>query len=102
MAPSGRDSNLQILLILGNSQGYIPSPDGDRGIPSDALRLLKRGGRLLVDIVNSATPRSRFNPAALQEIGDDIVACRSRCLDGAIARGPPSSEAPRPQGGASR
>ena len=74
------------VLILGNSLGYIPSPDGDRDILSEALRLLKHGGRLLIDIVNGATLRSRFNPVAWHEIGDDIVVCRNRTLDGALVR----------------
>ena len=74
------------VLILGNSLGYIPSPDGDRDILSEALRLLKSGGRLLIDIVNGATLRSRFNPVAWHEIGNDIVICRNRSLDGAVVR----------------
>ncbi|MBU2056087.1 MAG: class I SAM-dependent methyltransferase [Proteobacteria bacterium] len=70
------------VLILGNSLGYIASPEGDRAILSEAMRLVKRGGRLLIDIVNGATLRSRFNPLAWHEIGDDIVVCRNRSLDG--------------------
>jgi D-alanine-D-alanine ligase len=74
------------VLILGNSLGYIPSPDGDRDILSEALRLLKSGGRLLIDIVNGATLRRRFHPVAWHEIGDDIVVCRNRSLDGDVVR----------------
>jgi hypothetical protein len=50
------------------------------------LRLLKSGGWLLVDIVNGATLRSRFTPVAWHEIGDDIVVCRNRTLDGDVVR----------------
>lgn len=70
------------VLILGNSLGYIATPEGDRAILSEAMRLVKRGGRLLIDIVNGATLKSRFNPLAWHEIGDDIVVCRNRSLDG--------------------
>lgn len=72
------------VLVLGNSLGYIPSPDGDRDILAEAMRLLKKGGRLFIDIVNGATLRSRFHPVAWHEIGEDIVVCRNRSLDGDI------------------
>lgn len=72
------------VLILGNSLGYIPTPDGDRDILAEARRLLRQGGRLLIDMVNGATLRSRFTPAAWHEIGEDIVVCRNRSLDGGL------------------
>jgi D-alanine-D-alanine ligase len=74
------------VLILGNSLGYIPSPEGDRDILAEAMRLLKRGGLLLVDIVNGEVLRSRFQPVAWHEIGEDIVVCRGRSLDGDSVR----------------
>lgn len=72
------------VLVLGNSLGYIASPDGDRDILTEARRLLKSGGRLLLDIVNGATLRGSFRPLAWHEIGEDIVVCRNRSLDGDI------------------
>jgi D-alanine-D-alanine ligase len=72
------------VLVLGNSLGYDASPEGDRAILSEAMRLLRRGGRLLIDIVNGATLKSSFNPLAWHEIGDDIVVCRNRMLDGDV------------------
>jgi D-alanine-D-alanine ligase len=74
------------VLVLGNSLGYIPSPEGDRDILAEAMRLLKRGGLLLVDIVNGDVLQSRFHPVAWHEIGDDIVVCRNRSLTGDIVR----------------
>jgi len=74
------------VLVLGNSLGYLPSPDGDRDILSEAKRLMKRGGLLLLDIVNAGNLRSRFTPVAWHEVGDDIVVCRERILDGDIVR----------------
>lgn len=70
------------VLILGNSLGYLPTPGGDRQILAEAARLLKRGGCLLVDIVNGEKIKSRFNPFAWHEVGEDIVVCRHRELDG--------------------
>lgn len=70
------------ILLLGNSLGYLPSPDGDGDILAEAMRLLKKGGYLLIDIANGEMIRSRFNPFAWHEIGEDIVVCRQRELDG--------------------
>ena len=70
------------VLVLGNSLGYIPAPEGDREILSEARRLLKGEGRLLLDIVNGETLRSRFHPVAWHETGEDVVVCRNRRLDG--------------------
>ncbi|HSQ54001.1 MAG TPA: class I SAM-dependent methyltransferase [Candidatus Bathyarchaeia archaeon] len=72
------------VLVLGNSLGYIASPDGDRDILSEAMRLMKSGGRLLLDIVNGGVLKSGFQPAAWHEIGEEIVVCRRRSLEGDI------------------
>ena len=48
------------------------------------MRLLKSGGRLLLDIVNGATLRGSFHPFAWHEIGEDVVVCRNRRLEGDI------------------
>ena len=72
------------VLILGNSLGYDPAPDGDRKILAEAMRLLRSGGRLLLDTVNGETLRTRFHPVAWHEVGEDLVVCRSRILEADI------------------
>ena len=72
------------VLVLGNSLGYIASPDGDRDILSEAMRLMKCGGWLLLDIVNGEVLKDGFRPLAWHEIGEDIVVCRQRSLEGDI------------------
>jgi D-alanine-D-alanine ligase len=76
------------VLIMGNSLGYVPEPDADRKIISEAYRLLIPGGWLLVDVVDGTAARKSFNPNAWHEIGNDIVVCRQRELkqDSIIAR----------------
>lgn len=74
------------VLVLGNSLGYLPPLEGDREILSEAMRLMKREGRLLLDIVNGAVLRSRFTPFAWHEIGEDLVVCRARTLEGDVAQ----------------
>jgi len=72
------------VLVLGNSLGYIAAPEGDRDILSEAMRLMKRGGRLLLDIVNGGVLKNGFQPVAWHEIGEEIVVCRRRSLEGDI------------------
>jgi len=69
------------VLILGNSLGSLPSRDGDREILEEAKRLLKSGGRILLDVVNGARLKSGFSPVAWHEAGDGIVVCRSREME---------------------
>ena len=75
--PSGTFDHV---LILGNSLGYLPEPDDDGKIISEAYRLLKPAGWLLVDVVDGAAAIKSFAPNAWHEVGDDTVVCRQREL----------------------
>jgi len=68
------------VFILGNSLGYLPAPADDLRIMKEALRLLKPGGWVLVDVTDGSVMRRKFNPNAWHEIEDDIVVCREREL----------------------
>ena len=68
------------VLIMGNSLGYVPEPDADDKILSEAYRLLMPGGWLLVDVVDGAAAKKMFTPNAWHEIGEDTVVCRQREL----------------------
>jgi len=70
------------VFILGNSLGYIQMPSADSQILSEAYRVLRPGGRLLVDVADGEAIRISFNPNAWHEIGTDIVVCRQRELHG--------------------
>ena len=76
------------VLILGNSLGYMPESVDDLRIMQEVMRLLKPGGRLLIDVTDGAAVRERFTPNAWHEIGDRVVVCRQRQLeeDSIIAR----------------
>lgn len=68
------------ILIMGNSLGYVQEPNADNRILSEANRLLRPGGWLLVDVVDGAAARTYFTPNAWHEIDEDIVVCRQREL----------------------
>lgn len=74
------------VLILGNSLGYMPEADDDLRIMREVMRILKPGGRLLIDVTDGAVVREKFNPNAWHEIDDKIVVCRQRQLDGDFIR----------------
>lgn len=68
------------VLLLGNSLGYLPETVDDLHIMQEALRILKPGGWLLVDVTDGTLVRERFNPNAWHEIEDRVVVCRQREL----------------------
>jgi D-alanine-D-alanine ligase len=69
------------VLVLGNSLGYIAEPEADLHILQESARLLKSGGRLVLDITDGKAVRSRLTPQAWHEIGKDMVVCRQREID---------------------
>jgi len=70
------------VLILGNSIGYILEPDADLRIMQESRRLLRSGGWLLLDVTDGPAVRSKTTPSAWHEIGDDVVVCRRREIEG--------------------
>lgn len=70
------------VLILGNSLGYIPEPDADLRILQESRRLLTSHGRLLLDVTDGDAVQTKMAPLAWHEIGDDVVVCRQREVDG--------------------
>jgi D-alanine-D-alanine ligase len=69
------------VLVLGNSLGYIAEPEADLHILRESARLLKSGGRLVLDITDGKAVRGRITPQAWHEIGADTVVCRQREID---------------------
>jgi D-alanine-D-alanine ligase len=74
------------VLIMGNSLGYIQESDADRKILSEAHRVLRPGGWLLVDVTDGAAAKKKFTPNAWHEIGDDTVVCRQREIQENVIR----------------
>ncbi len=70
------------VLIMGNSLGYAVAPEADRQILDESHRVLCPGGWLLIDLADGAAIRKGLNPEAWHEIGQDILVCRRREMDG--------------------
>ena len=81
-----RKGRFDHVLILGNSLGYLFEPAADLTIIREALRVLRRGGKLLVDVTNGASVKYHFTPSAWHEVDNDIIVCRQRELHGNTIR----------------
>ncbi len=69
------------VIVMGNSLGYSPDPEDDGLILSEAHRVLRGGGWLLIDVADGTKVRASFNPNVWHEIGPDIVVCRQRRMN---------------------
>jgi len=77
--PSG---SFDHVLIMGNSLGYIQEPSADIQILTEACRVLRSGGWLLVDVTDGAEVERAFNPSSWHEVDSDLVVCREREIAG--------------------
>ena len=73
-------SAFDVVLILGNSLGYVAEAEADLRILQESWRVLGHGGRLLLDVSDGGALRQNLAPNAWHEIGTDMVVCRQREL----------------------
>jgi D-alanine-D-alanine ligase len=66
------------VIIMGNSLGYVQEEGADAKIISEAHRVLRDGGWILVDVADGKAIRSSFRTNAWHEIGDSFIVCRQR------------------------
>ncbi len=79
------ESSYDHVLILGNSIGYLPSPDDDSRMLMEAFRVLKPGSWILLDVADCEQVRDSLSTNAWHEIDEDIVVCRTRQIeDGSV------------------
>ena len=74
------------VIIMGNSLGYIQAPQADTKIVSEAFRILRPEGWLLVDVTDGEVVQNSFSPNSWHEIGAEIVVCRQRELVGNMVK----------------
>ncbi|MBW2488498.1 MAG: class I SAM-dependent methyltransferase [Deltaproteobacteria bacterium] len=66
------------VIIMGNSLGYVQEEGADAKIISEAYRVLRNGGWILVDVADGDAIRFSFQTNAWHEIGDNVIVCRQR------------------------
>ena len=68
------------VLVMGNSFGYFEDDRQNQRILQEICRLLRPGGRLLLDLIHSDYARQQFKPSSWHEATKDVVVCRRRQL----------------------
>lgn len=74
------DDNFDVVLVMGNSFGYFKEDSRNQEILREIRRLLKPGGRVLLDLIHSDYARKQFKPSSWHEANEDVVVCRERKL----------------------
>lgn len=77
--PYATDS-FSAVLILGNSFGYFETVQDDLRVLTEVFRILRPGGRLLIDIADGDYLRSHFQPRSWEWIDKRMFVCRERSL----------------------
>lgn len=82
------DDSFDVVLVMGNSFGYFKEDSQNKEILREIRRLLKPGGRVLLDLIHSDYARTHFKPSSWHEANEDVVVCRERQLqnEGVLVR----------------
>jgi len=81
-----KPNDYSIIFIMANSFGYFSDQRQNLRILKESHRLLKNGGRLLLDLTNPDYVRNHLLPISWHEANKDITVFRERRLRGNILR----------------
>ena len=70
------------VMILGNSFGYFESINDDIKILNEVFRVLKPGGKFLIDVADGGYLKDNYNPRSWEWIDKNHFVCRERSLAG--------------------
>ena len=69
-----------VITILGNSFGYFETVQDDLRILKEVFRVLKPGGRLLIDVTDGDFLRANYQARSWEWIDQKMFVCRERSL----------------------
>ena len=72
--------HFDVVTILGNSFGYFETQQDDIQVLAEIRRVMKAGGKLLVDITDGDHMRASFEPRSWEWIDKNYFVCRERSL----------------------
>ena len=74
------ESSFDVVMLLGNSFGYFESADDDIQVLLSVSKILKPGGKLLIDIADGDFLKNNYKPRSWEWINNNHFVCRERCL----------------------
>ena len=74
------------IFIMANSFGYFPDEKENSRILKETYRLLKKGGRLLLDMADASHVKNNLKPVSWHEANSDVLVCRQRQLEGDVIK----------------
>jgi len=82
------DGSFDVVMVMGNSFGYFQEDSQNLKVLREICRLLRSGGKLLLDLIHSDYARKQFKPSSWHEANEDVVVCRERELlkEGVLVR----------------
>ena len=81
-----KNKSYSAVLIMANSFGYFDDEKDDIKVLKEARRLLKKGGRLLLDLTNADYTRKNLAPTSRHRASRDITITRRRELQNSVIK----------------
>lgn len=81
-----KDSHYNIVIVMGNSFGYCIDEEDNQRILQEIRRLLRKGGRVLLELTDREFLLNNFRPSSRHQASEDIVVCRLREMDSEVVR----------------
>ena len=75
------NDSFDVIMILGNSFGYFEAEDDDLKVLKEVFRLMKPGGRLLMDITDGDFMEKNFDSRSWEWIDHQSFVCRERSVE---------------------
>ncbi len=81
-----KKADYDTVFIMANSFGYSSIESDNIKLLKETHRVLKSGGKLLLDLADPDYTRENLKPVSWHEAGEDIIVCRKRELKNDIVR----------------
>lgn len=81
-----KDDDYSVVFIMANSFGYLPSEKEDLKVLKESCRLLKEGGKLLLDLVDPDYVRNNIKPFSWHKAENETVVLRERRLENDVIK----------------
>jgi len=75
-----KNDSFDVVIVAGNSFGYFESANDDVKVLEEIKRVLKPGGKLLIDVTDGNYMRENYEPRSWEWIDKNYFVCRERSL----------------------